>query len=223
MSSQLLDPNKEQTPHEVQVETLARIEVAVKNELFELAHAIEHRPINAVAWISRNLLELNIWSYYCALSAENAVRFYDDHRRDALDSLDLPDGFSRDPTSTLRQYRSELLEKATQQGDVGLDDAYQRVSTAAKSINFAETFKAANKLFSKFAHPTAIYIFGGADELEGLRDMLSRGIDYGNEALRVIQSFRETPTDARPTSPTAPQTAGSAPPPPSNSPANSHN
>ena len=130
----------------------------------------------------------------------------------------LPNSFSRNPTFTFANAGEDLLKEARKQGVFELDGACQKVHLAAQALGCIETFLGANKVLSKFAHPTAWFVFAPHEKLEGMRALLhSGGIAYGEEALTCIMQFR------RQRIATAPQTAGSAPPPPSNSPTNSHN
>ena len=48
----------------------------------DLDHAFRRRRISTVAWLTRNLLELSIWTRYCNLSNEKAKAFRDDAIKD---------------------------------------------------------------------------------------------------------------------------------------------
>jgi hypothetical protein len=191
MDSILLDPDREPTAEEIQLGVLEHIEVVIKNEMAELEGAFRTRPVNAVAWISRNLVELAVWTRYYTHSPANARRFYDDAARDALDALKLPDFFSDDPDFSFENARSTIIDEGKAKGIDDLDSAYQRVSDAAKDMGSPKTFRGNNKILSKFAHPTALYVMTPLEELEKFRSLLkSGGIVNGEGALALISEFR---------------------------------
>jgi hypothetical protein len=57
----------------------------------------------------------------------------------------------------LEQKLGELATFAQSKGVLELDDEFKRVSEAAQEVG-RPTFPSANKLLSKFAHPTALAI-----------------------------------------------------------------
>ena len=57
-----------------------------------LQRAMKDGGISAIAWLTRNLLELMVWSEYCAQCEANAKTFALDSARDANDMLNIPDG-----------------------------------------------------------------------------------------------------------------------------------
>jgi hypothetical protein len=194
MISDILNPNIEPSPKEVQIAVLEQIKYVIENELAELEHAVKERPVNAVAWIGRNLLELWVWTIYCARSPENARQFFDDSARDALGALNLPEGmFSNDPNFSFKTAQAEILEEGKQKGVEGLDSSYQKVSEAAKAIGKLDYYLGANKLYSKFAHPTALWIMTEQEILEGFRKIVyDGGVAYGNTSLKYIQRLTDT-------------------------------
>jgi hypothetical protein len=124
-----------------------------------------------LAWRARNLLELSVWSTYCAKSRENARRVYEDAGRDVGDIFDAfkkwgvatavaADWF--DPFATAKQDLSERARLLD--GIQSLDGPYKRVSEAAKECGIGEHFSLSYKMLSKFAHPTAMRILAPPDE-----------------------------------------------------------
>jgi hypothetical protein len=170
---------------EEQLSVLKQIKEAVVLNLSELRLAHSGRPLGTVAWLARNLLELAIWSEHCAASKENAKEFLLDSARDAADSLDIPDGpwlhKSLGPT------RKRLLDNASADG-FDIEQEYARVSSVAKKLGRGDVFKYLNKMFSKYAHPTALAIFsagGSAQEL--LRQKFHElGINLADSALHFL-------------------------------------
>jgi hypothetical protein len=191
MNPAVLDPNREPSPEEVQRAVLDRIAVAISNELDELEHAVKERAVNAVAWISRNLMELAVWAEFCMESPTNARRFHDDAGRDSVELLKVPDGlFNEDPAFSFQKERERILEEARSKGVDDLDEPYVRVTNAAKQISTSAEFIWTNKMLSKFAHPTALYVITAYEDLEVWRERFyNAGRSNGEGALRRIEDF----------------------------------
>jgi hypothetical protein len=187
----VIDPDREPSPKEVQLAVLERIHTAIENELVELEHARVERPVNAVAWISRNLVELCIWAQFCLESPENARSFFDDAARDSLEMLKMPNGlFARDPTYSFQAERERIIKGGKGKGVDGLEGSPAGVSKAAQTTGSGVEFKWTNKFLSKFAHPTALWIMTPYEEFEKLRSMIYEGgVVNGNDALRLIERF----------------------------------
>jgi hypothetical protein len=147
ISQALLDP---------QTKALQNLEQAVERNLRELRHAFEQRSIDMVAWRARNLLELLIWVEYCASSQERAKRFCEDSLRDALHMHKL-----HTEVATERKRLSEMLKHS---GIEKPENSYLPVSKAAEKLDKKDWFVYWNRLFSKFAHPTAIAVMNGVSK-----------------------------------------------------------
>jgi hypothetical protein len=171
----------------VQARVLATLRQTIEEETQGLTQAITSGTVPAVAWRARNLLELSIWTEYCLLSEANAHRFDSDSTRDALDSLDLPDGmFSKEPAFSYRTERERLLSMCKDAEISGMDEIFTRVSNAAKATGWSDAFKYANKLLSKFAHPTALRVIAPKCRYEGMRRIFGEsGLMYIAELLSV--------------------------------------
>ena len=48
----------------------------------DLVAAHKKNRVSTVAWLTRNLLELSIWSEYCAASESNSLSFFNDSLKD---------------------------------------------------------------------------------------------------------------------------------------------
>ena len=125
----------------------------------DLRRAYEERKVSTLAWLTRNLLELFVWIQYCNLNDENAKRFYDDAVRDmhgwakAVHELTIfQDG---KPDAELAARLDNLNRFAAKRGIAPLADDFKRVSAASKEVGNDMLFSKSNKLYSKFAHPTA--------------------------------------------------------------------
>ncbi len=121
--------------------------------------------IPIVAWHSRNLLELAVWSIYCAKSQDNARRFYEDMGRDVRDTFD---AFTKWGTATaqasdwlnpIAAAKQEFAEQAKCiEGIDSIDGQYKNVRNAAKECGLLHHFDLNFKVLSKFAHPTAMRV-----------------------------------------------------------------
>ncbi|SRR5712691_8266216 len=108
--------------------------------------------------------------------------------------LDIPsEGFAGDKTFNFRAERERLIEKAKQLGFENPDDSFLRVSKAAEELGQKDCFINANKLFSKFAHPTAIAVMDllPPEAIRQLKKIFHKGgLFFGNNALAQIDSFK---------------------------------
>jgi hypothetical protein len=144
----------------------------------DLKRAHIERKTSTLAWLARNLLELSVWVQYCNLSLDHAKRFHLDAVKDmygwtmAIHDLYFYRHGETDPQSESKL--SNLIEFAISRGVSELADDFTRVSIAAKEVESEIHFKNANKIFSKFAHPTA-WVVASVDSQQAnseLRDML---------------------------------------------------
>ena len=121
---------------------LKQIKAFVDLNRSELQFAYSQRPLGAVAWLARNLLEIAIWSEHCAASKENAKEFLLDSARDACDALKIPDG----PWlhSSLEPTRQRLLDHAAADG-FNIEQDYARVLSIAKNLGRGDVFRHLNK------------------------------------------------------------------------------
>jgi hypothetical protein len=171
---------------EGQLVTLKRIKEAIGMNSSELQLAYSQgSSIETVAWRSRNLLELVIWSEHCAASKENSKEFMLDSARDAADGLTIPEGSWL--RGSLQPTRQLLLDNATADG-FDIEQPFTRVASAAKKLGRGDMFSALNKSFSKFAHPTAFAIFSaGTKAQELLRSKFyETGMGLANSGLQLL-------------------------------------
>jgi hypothetical protein len=155
------------------VQVLASLCEKVFSEYLLLKHSYEEPKRDSVAllaWRARNLLELSVWSIYCSKSKANARRFYEDAGRDVfgLFSAFTKWGVAtsqnaewRDPLAGAMQ---DLSRRARAEGINSLDGPYKQVRKAAEECGLGEHFNLSYKMFSKFAHPTAMQILAVPDE-----------------------------------------------------------
>ncbi len=160
---------------------------------------VDSRPDSALlAWRARNLLELSVWSIYCAQSRDNARRFYEDAGRDARGVYDAfikwgsATGKTAEWLDPLAASKRELSRRALRRDGIqSLEGPYKKVSEAAFECDIGEHFTASYKLLSKTAHPTAMRIlFGRNEEREGgQRDLFfSHGCLYFTGAFGALEN-----------------------------------
>jgi hypothetical protein len=160
----------------------------------DLEHAHTEKKITTLAWIARNLLELSVWIQYCDLKPENAKRFEEDALQDAFGWAKAINGLhsyqegTEDPA--LAGKITDLENFAVTKGVI-LDDDFMKVFDAAKEVGNDVMFSKSNKIYSKFAHPTA-WVVAAAESKEAdtdFRDMLFEdGANLAAEGIILIKN-----------------------------------
>jgi hypothetical protein len=146
-----------------------------------------------LAWRARNLLELCVWSIYCAKNRQNARRFYEDAGRDVQGIFDAfikwgtvtaqPSDWS-DPLAVAKL---DLANRALRNDGIqSLDGPYTRVGDAAKECGIGDHFAVSHKMLSKFAHPTAMCILAPYDEH---REVVQRDLFFSQGCLFFTGAF----------------------------------
>jgi hypothetical protein len=128
----------------------------INAEELERAYAAKRAP--TVAWVTRNLLELDIWIDYCNLSDGHAKRFKEDSARDILGFFDALHALAVDQNAkgvSEIGKAQELIQDAIQKVFGVVDPHYLKIDLAAEEVGRKKQFACLNKMFSKFAHPTA--------------------------------------------------------------------
>jgi hypothetical protein len=143
-----------------QKEALEKLRKAIIRNHEDLHAANERKSISTVAWLHRNILELWVWTEYCSKSPQHAHEFALDAGRDACDALEILD--TDDARATAEAVRNTALSR----GFTSITRRYTTTSDAAKEIGQKALFTRWNKVMSKFAHPTAIFILGDLGEHE---------------------------------------------------------
>lgn len=177
---------------ETQLRHLVQILIVSAADL-ERAHV--EKKISTLAWTARNLLELSVWVEYCNRAPENAKQFYDDAVRDmygwaqAVHDLYIHREGEEDPK--LASKLVNLEKYAAGRGITPLADDFTRVSAAARELGNEVMFLRSNKIYSKFAHPTA-WVVATAESTEAdaeFRDLLFEdGVDLAATSLIQIRN-----------------------------------
>jgi Family of unknown function (DUF5677) len=178
------------------VQLFASLCSQVFSEYLSLKRAYENKGNEdpaLLAWRARNLLELSVWSIYCAKTRDNARRVYKDAGRDVNDIYDAFIKWGEttaqtadwlDPLATAKQALYERAQRLD--GIESLEGSYKQVREAAKECGIEEHFSLSYKMLSKFAHPTAMRILASPDEA---RDVQQRDIFFSNGCLSFAGAF----------------------------------
>lgn len=145
-----------------------------------------------LAWRTRNLLEIAVWSKYCTRSTENARLFYEDAGRDVRDLYDVFAAWGKQTgqeaawLDPIEAAKHQLKEDAASYCVESLEGSYTSVKKAAKECGIGQTFAVAYKLYSKYAHQTAMMITG---RTEGKNEHLLRDLLYSQGCLHFENAF----------------------------------
>jgi hypothetical protein len=118
----------------------------------DLLHRAKRRgALDYVAWITRNILKLRIWVEYCSQSQGHSEEFIQDAIRDLNDVQRSVGGL--DPKAV------EVLQKANKFiGYAKQAHKFKKVREAAQQVELLPFYEQRNKVLSKFAHPTAMFV-----------------------------------------------------------------
>jgi hypothetical protein len=135
------------------------------------AYTAEH--IQQIAWATRNLLELSVWTDYCAKSSNNANRFLTDALRDGMGIFRAMENLSSLATKNPRTLKNlaankvmidtakrQLSDGAVKLGVSNLDHRYKKLGAVVKELGEtqATAYNNAIALLSKFVHPTSLIV-----------------------------------------------------------------
>jgi len=125
------------------------------------AYACQDGYLQDVAFHARNILELNIWIAYVALSEENARAFYVESGVDGMDLVKVSEkwGIKNNQTEEWLEIfpdaKARLIANVGLEGDENLDGRYSEMMEIAKRTGLSEIYPISNKILSKHAHSTA--------------------------------------------------------------------
>jgi len=179
-----------------QVKVFADLSFKNFSEYLALKKAYEDETeadLSLLAWRARNLLEVSVWSAYCASSEGNAWIFYEDAGKDILDLHDAyrkwgeAVSIATEWIVSIEKSKNSLADIAEKKGVV-LDGPYQRISKVAKQCNMEQHFKLSYKELSKFAHPTSMLILANYElgKIDGLKQHF-----YGDGCMFFVGAFNQ--------------------------------
>ncbi len=176
---------------------LSKLILGISRTCRDLLKTTLEEALPAAAWNARNLLELWVWTRYCAGGPSNARRFHEDALRDmkglgdALAEMNKLAGAANASESVIE---ASLLRVA--QSDLGLDSIspdYLKVSNAARAVGVEKLFSTTNRLLSKFAHPTAGLIIGVMHQDQATRGLqcvcTTIGVYYAGQCVILMEGM----------------------------------
>ena len=133
------------------------VDAAIKN-FNELRRGNVSGSLNLVAWASRNLLELAVFTKYVLKSAGNARRFGDDRLVDGCELIialrDLEHYYDpAAPTPGLDDALSRMEAQKTAENVTST--RHLETSALAREVGMEQEFRSMNRVSSKLVHPTA--------------------------------------------------------------------
>lgn len=157
-------------------------EIARCREL--LQRAKRRGPLDYVAWITRNLLELRIWTEYCGRSMQDSDDFICDALRDLVDLNRKVGGASGEALAELESAKKFI-------GNARPHHRFRLVSEAATDIGLKDFYEKNNKVLSKYVHPTAMSIVAhmrgkGLDLVR--KQFFDLGKEIAEDALQKLDS-----------------------------------
>lgn len=145
-----------------------------------------------LAWRARNLLEISVWSIYCARSRENARAFYEDAGKDVNDLYEVFISWGHNASqgndwlNPLERAKEDNRQRAEDKGIESLVGSYQLVREVAKKCGIEQHFKLHFKTLSKYAHPTAMLIIAPSDPG---KEKLQKEMFYSHGCIFFVGAF----------------------------------
>ncbi len=133
------------------------VDAAIKN-FNELRRGYVSDHLNLVAWASRNLLELTVFTKYVLKSGENARRYGDDRLIDGCELIialrDLEHHY--DPSAPTPELDDALRRMEDQKAAENVTAMrHLETSALAREVGMEQEFRSMNRVSSKLVHPTA--------------------------------------------------------------------
>jgi hypothetical protein len=134
-----------------------------------LHEAFAGKKLMYMAWSARNLMELDLWTYYVTSSRRNARSFYEERLVDANDIARELKGFLPkvdflEPLLKELDKQFVVLENDLCEAGIAKNRKYLKVSEVAKIRGDHRAYYTPNKILSKLVHPTAASILGRMDD-----------------------------------------------------------
>lgn len=176
-------------------------EVVINVHRIDLLQRHKEQNLPTLAYVVRNLLELNVWIGYCCKSKSNAWRFYEDKWKDGRGLQKtferLVSAVPKQPNAAeieraLKSFQGTLSRTANEIGVSSLDDDYKRVSEASEELGCRTIFVTLNTVLSKFAHPTAMTVlsFIKEDAFDQIFSVIFvLGVGLAQEANKTINQY----------------------------------
>ncbi|HEV7747298.1 MAG TPA: DUF5677 domain-containing protein [Pyrinomonadaceae bacterium] len=152
--------------------------------------------VDSLAQVLRNLTELDVWVEFCAVSVENAKRFFDDMARDIREVIETHNKVHlhkyKTPYEGFDDLKTILTESSAMLQVTNLEGRFTQVSQAAKEIGRDLRYASMYKIASKYAHPTSLLLSGAREE----QVLMDRFYDVGAQiahscAISVQKTIRK--------------------------------
>ena len=155
-----------------------------------------------VAWASRNLLELNIYTQYVLSSEANARRFAGEQLADGIEIFDAFQAWAarNDPalvTPEISAVLTSLVERKSQE-EAAAPERPLSIRSLSAAAGLADEYANMTRLCAKLIHPSVFPVLAGADEgpLPLLRPVLFRaGAGHGLEIIQAIRGAKHPRKD----------------------------
>lgn len=145
-----------------------------------------------IAWRARNLLEISIWSLYCAQNKENARIFYEDAGRDVVGIFNALTTWGKATSQDnnwlhpIEKAKQDISARAESEGIESLEGSYKQVRNAASECKMGQHFNVSYKFLSKFAHPTAMVIIAPPDSE---KEKLQKDVFFSEGCMSFVNAF----------------------------------
>jgi hypothetical protein len=171
------------------------VDAAIKN-FTELRRGYVAGNLNLIAWASRNLLELTVFTKYVLKSGANARRFGDDRLIDGWELIvslrDLEHFY--DPSAPTPGLDDALKRMEDQKAAENVTATrHLETSVLAREVGMEQEFRSMNRVSSKLVHPTAWSTLAenaGRSSYPEAKDLLfATGIAYIRQIYLEVRDF----------------------------------
>ncbi len=153
-------------------------------------------PIECIAWISRNLFEMNLIIEYSLKFPDKAKDFGlqkgSDEKEILEGVLSLDAGGSRDNVITLQERISHINNVLKKYGKN--DSKHFPVKGMADQVGMEDDYNAFFKLYSKYVHPTSWLIFATEEEKANetyKNTFLIQAQYYSSRILKICEDYKK--------------------------------
>lgn len=154
-------------------------------------------PIECIAWISRNLFEMNLIMEYSIRFPEKAKDFVLQKGSDEVEilqgTLTLSPTDSHKSIVPIKERISHLQGVLKKHGKTGLK--HFTVAEMARAVGMKDEYDAFFKLYSKYVHPSAWLIFAAQEEKSSMvyrNIFLLQAQYYASRILKICEDWGKT-------------------------------
>jgi hypothetical protein len=179
--------------------------VVFKGLLLEAEHgfcnvleALNTGDLRRLAWATRSLMEIKLWSKYVIISEDNARRLDREYDVDLKNIWRVFEPiFSSEPGRAILSQIIPEFDKAVEgrMAELGWteNEQYTRMKKLATEVGLVKEYETVNTLLSKLVHATGLSILANRDGFASLAQLMAfGGYTYCNEILKDIQEHLPT-------------------------------